>query len=50
VEGLTHTDIPVLSVQFHPEAAPGPADNSVLFDEFVALISNKNPEGVSTGA
>jgi carbamoyl-phosphate synthase small subunit len=50
VEGLTHTDIPVLSVQFHPEAAPGPADNSILFDEFVALISNKNPEGVSTGA
>lgn len=50
VEGLTHTDIPVLSVQFHPEAAPGPADNSVLFDEFVALISNENPEGVATGA
>ncbi len=50
VEGLTHTDIPVLSVQFHPEAAPGPADNSVLFDEFVQLISNKNAEGVSTGA
>lgn len=39
VEGLTHTDLPVLSVQFHPEAAPGPADNGVLFDEFVALIS-----------
>lgn len=49
VEGLTHTDIPVLSVQFHPEAAPGPADNSVLFDEFVELISKK-PEGVSAGA
>jgi carbamoyl-phosphate synthase small subunit len=39
VEGLTHTDLPVLSVQFHPEAAPGPADNGVLFDEFVELIS-----------
>ncbi len=50
IEGLTHTDIPVLSVQFHPEAAPGPADNGVLFDEFVALISKKSSEGVTTGA
>jgi carbamoyl-phosphate synthase small subunit len=39
VEGLTHSSLPVLSVQFHPEAAPGPADNGVLFDEFVELIS-----------
>ncbi|MCO5229103.1 MAG: glutamine-hydrolyzing carbamoyl-phosphate synthase small subunit [Thermomicrobiales bacterium] len=50
VEGLTHDEIPVLSVQFHPEAAPGPADNGVLFDEFVALISDKASEGVGTGA
>ncbi|MCO5218753.1 MAG: glutamine-hydrolyzing carbamoyl-phosphate synthase small subunit [Thermomicrobiales bacterium] len=50
VEGLTHDEIPVLSVQFHPEAAPGPADNGVLFDEFVALISNKASEGVGAGA
>ena len=39
VEGLTHSELPVLSVQFHPEASPGPADNGVLFDEFVQLIS-----------
>lgn len=39
VEGLAHWEWPVLSVQFHPEAAPGPADNGVLFDEFLAMIS-----------
>jgi len=39
VEGLAHRDLPVLSVQFHPEAAPGPADNGVLFDEFLSLIA-----------
>lgn len=39
VEGLAHESLPVLSVQFHPEAAPGPADNSSLFDEFLEMIS-----------
>jgi carbamoyl-phosphate synthase small subunit len=39
VEGLAHRDLPVLSVQFHPEAAPGPADNGLLFDEFLTLIA-----------
>jgi carbamoyl-phosphate synthase small subunit len=42
VEGLAHRDWPVLSVQFHPEAAPGPADNGVLFDEFLELIAAPN--------
>lgn len=41
VEGLAHRDLPVLSVQFHPEAAPGPADNGVLFDEFLELIATQ---------
>ncbi|MDQ3657918.1 MAG: carbamoyl phosphate synthase small subunit, partial [Chloroflexota bacterium] len=40
VEGLTHESLPVLSVQFHPEAAPGPRDNAELFDRFLTLISN----------
>jgi carbamoyl-phosphate synthase small subunit len=38
VEGLGHRSLPIFSVQFHPEAAPGPEDNRVLFDEFVRLI------------
>lgn len=36
VEGLTHSERPYSSVQFHPEAAPGPWDNDGLFDRFLA--------------
>ncbi len=38
VEGLRITDAPAFSVQFHPEAAPGPHDASGFFDDFVALM------------
>ncbi|HZC77961.1 MAG TPA: hypothetical protein VE258_09450, partial [Ktedonobacterales bacterium] len=38
VEGLTHESLPVFSVQFHPEGAPGPEDNHHLFDRFAALV------------
>lgn len=41
VEGVRHRDLPVLSVQYHPEAAPGPHDSRYLFDEFVALMEER---------
>jgi carbamoyl-phosphate synthase small subunit len=37
-EGLTCADRPAFSVQYHPEASPGPSDSHYLFDRFVALI------------
>ena len=38
-EGLRHSTKPFLSVQFHPEAAPGPLDCGYLFDDFAHMIS-----------
>lgn len=37
-EGLRHVKKPIMSVQFHPEAMPGPVDTGFLFDEFVAMM------------
>ncbi|MFN2626332.1 MAG: carbamoyl phosphate synthase small subunit, partial [Mycobacteriales bacterium] len=39
VEGLRCHDVPAFSVQYHPEAAPGPHDAADLFVEFVDLIA-----------
>ena len=41
VEGITYTDIPAFSVQFHPEACGGPHDTNFLFDRFMAAMSAK---------
>ena len=38
VEGLRHKELPVFSVQYHPEAAPGPHDALYLFERFVELL------------
>lgn len=39
VEGLAHETLPVFSVQYHPEASPGPEDNHYLFDQFAQMIA-----------
>ncbi len=43
VEGLAHETLPVFSVQYHPEAAPGPEDNQYLFDRFASMVASDQP-------
>ncbi|PWJ57697.1 carbamoyl-phosphate synthase small subunit [Dyadobacter jejuensis] len=39
IEGIRRTDHPAFSVQYHPEASPGPHDSRYLFDQFTALLN-----------
>lgn len=39
VEGLIHRELSAMSVQFHPEASPGPEDAGYIFDDFIQRIS-----------
>ncbi len=48
VEGLEHTARPVFSVQYHPEAAPGPHDSRYLFDRFIELMASRQRAGAGS--
>ena len=47
VEGLRHRELPVLTIQYHSEASPGPRDSEYLFDSFLEMINghSKAPSG-----
>lgn len=38
VEGLKHRELPIITVQYHPEAGPGPHDTYFFFDEFLKML------------
>ena len=42
LEGLRHKSLPLFSVQYHPEASPGPHDSNYLFRDFVELMEDGN--------
>ena len=41
LEGMRHRKLPIYSVQYHPEASPGPHDSTYLFDDFLTLMQRK---------
>jgi carbamoyl-phosphate synthase small subunit len=41
--GFRHTEKPIFSVQYHPEASPGPHDSTYLFDCFIAIMQSRKP-------
>ena len=42
VEGLRHRSLPIMSIQYHSEASPGPLDNEYLFDRFLSVVREFN--------
>jgi len=42
VEGLRHRELPIFSIQYHPEASPGPLDNVCLFERFLEMVRGVN--------
>lgn len=43
VEGLKHRELPIYTVQFHPEAHPGPSDTTFIFQDYLAQVQKGGP-------
>ena len=44
IEGLVHRDMPIMTIQYHSEASPGPRDNEYIFDRFLDMIKRQEVE------
>ncbi len=44
VAGFRHNELPIMSVQFHPEASPGPHDSAYLFRRFESMMQSHSPQ------
>jgi carbamoyl-phosphate synthase small subunit len=47
VEGLRHKTLPIMTIQYHSEASPGPHDSEYLFDRFLELVGRSGPRAPS---
>jgi hypothetical protein len=43
VAGFRHLERPIFSVQYHPEASPGPHESAYLFDAFIQMMKSRKP-------
>lgn len=50
VEGLRHKKLPVMTIQYHSEASPGPHDSEYLFDRFVDMVRTHSPTRPATAS
>ena len=48
VEGMVHRELPILTIQYHSEASPGPRDNEHLFDRFLEMTEQAKRHGNQT--
>ncbi|UCE04232.1 MAG: glutamine-hydrolyzing carbamoyl-phosphate synthase small subunit [Candidatus Latescibacterota bacterium] len=48
VEAMSHRTLPAFSVQYHPEAAPGPHDNDAHFDRFLRMAATHSGRGLAS--
>ncbi|WP_368503758.1 carbamoyl phosphate synthase small subunit [Alkalihalophilus sp. As8PL] len=44
IEGLLHKELPIITLQFHPEAHPGPSDSAHYFTDFIEMVEKKGRE------